>query len=148
MHFTKFSFFFFQVTYNIIHPSKISHDFKNELVCIIPIIVMIHSTVAVPLEVKINTLGTSTENQMPLPRHELSSPQSLLNFRWVGHSEILIFLEPYTSKNLSLMAAFTTCGTYDLAGRLKLLCRPPSAPYNTIMQNVSFDSSIIIDGRM
>lgn len=130
----------------MIHPSKVTHNFKNELICIIPVSVVIHSAASSLLEVKINTLGTSTESQLPLPRHELSNPQSLLNFRWVGHSEILISLEPYTSKNLSLMAAFTSSGTYDLAGRLELLCRPPSSPYDTVMQNISFDSSIIIEG--
>lgn len=135
-----------QITYNMVHPSKISHNFESQSICVVPVSVILHSTVSTPLEVKVNTLGTSTETQMMPPRHELSNPQPLLNFRWVGHSEFLVLMEEFTSKELSLMAAFTTPGTYDLAGRLEILCRIPKSPFSTVMQETSFDSSIIIQG--
>lgn len=130
----------------MIHASNIKHDFAKEVICIIPVTVIINSTVQAPLIVKVNTLGTSNEVQMTSSRYELTNPQSLSNFRWIGHSEFRTELMSFTSKKLYLKCAFTAPGTYDLGGRIEILCRSPDSPYAAVMQNVSYDSSVVVTG--
>lgn len=130
----------------MIHVADTVHDFSKNIVCIIPVTVIINSTVQAPLIVKVNTLGTSNENQMTSSRYELTNPQSSRNFRWIGHSEFRIELNSFMSKELSLKCAFTAPGTYDLGGRIEILCRSPDSPYAAVMQNVSYDSSVVITG--
>lgn len=130
----------------MIHSSKVSHDFSRDFVCIIPVSVIINSTVESPLIVKVNTLGASNESHITSARYELTNPQSLSNFRWIGHCEFRIELESFTSKKLELKCAFTAPGTYDLGERIRILCRSTDSPYSAVMQNTSFDSSVVITG--
>lgn len=49
-----------QITYNLLHPARVSHDFSERKMCIVPVKLMLHSVVGDShLAVTINTLGSS-----------------------------------------------------------------------------------------
>lgn len=48
-----------QISYNLIHPVKISHDFNSKKLCIIRIKMLLHSIADTSLEVTVKTLETS-----------------------------------------------------------------------------------------
>lgn len=48
-----------QITYNLLHPACVTHDFTAKKLCVVPVKLLLHSVAAVPLIIKVHTLGTS-----------------------------------------------------------------------------------------
>lgn len=77
-------------------------------------------------------------------KNELFNPHSSNYFRWMGHSEFVCSLKPFNSHKIHLNVAVIAPGTYDLGGRIEILCRSPNQRYDPVMQSCRVQSSLVV----
>ncbi|OXU20674.1 hypothetical protein TSAR_003364 [Trichomalopsis sarcophagae] len=105
------------------HLKQVTHDFSRNRICVVPVIINMQNNSQTNIYVKIDSIGTSSQNLLPNIKTQLYSPQASTSFRYAGQTSILCQLEPYGKCELQLQAVLPTSGTYDLSSRLEVSAR-------------------------
>ncbi|XP_017768287.1 PREDICTED: trafficking protein particle complex subunit 8 [Nicrophorus vespilloides] len=134
-----------QITYNIVHPPVVCHNFDQSKLCIVPLNLHLHSVSETQIVVKICTIGTSSSSPMP-HRPGLYYPFSSTQFRWIKTGSIVRTIEPFSSLNIQLSIAALCPGTYDLGSRIEVYCHQVDQLETAVLQSCRVQSSLIITG--
>ncbi|KAF5273376.1 hypothetical protein FQR65_LT04668 [Abscondita terminalis] len=112
-----------QVSMCIIHTTHITHNFRTDKLCIIPVKISLHNDTQISSVVTVNTSGTNSASPPPSFRPNLFHPFPSKDFRWVGFSGTVKTLPPKSSEIIMLYVAVSSPGVYDLGKRLKHWCQ-------------------------
>ncbi|GJQ66108.1 hypothetical protein Trydic_g5778 [Trypoxylus dichotomus] len=133
-----------QVSYNLIHPVKISHDFTVKKLCILRIKMLLHSIAETSLEVIVKTLEVSSPKIPANYRLTLFAPHSSKYFRWIKAGSVIKTIAPMSSEVVELTLAVLSPGTYDLGSHIEVWCQKQSKPETAILQTCRIQSSVIV----
>nr|XP_022915433.1 trafficking protein particle complex subunit 8 [Onthophagus taurus] len=134
-----------QIRCNVIHPTKIIHNFQINKLCIIRVKLLLHSTVDdTDLEVIIKTLETSNPFPSGVSQRPLFSPFSSKHCRWVQLGSTIRRLPPLNSETIDLSLAVLGPGTYDLGSHLEIWCQKVNQAETAILQSCRIQSSVIV----
>ncbi|XP_034943856.1 trafficking protein particle complex subunit 8 [Chelonus insularis] len=111
------------ITYSLSHVRKLIHNFDQQLLCIIPVMLHLQNNTQSKVSVRVNTIGTSSQSFLPNVKSQLYSPQASTFFRYTCHTTICCQIEPYGRYTVNLHAVTSSPGTYDLASRLDLFAK-------------------------
>ncbi|XP_031370043.1 trafficking protein particle complex subunit 8 isoform X2 [Apis dorsata] len=111
------------ISFSLNHDREIKHNFHQNRLCFLPVIMYIQNHLESKIDIKINTIGTSSESHLPNIKSQLYSPQASTYYRYACHSAICSHVEPMMSNTIKLQAVFSTPGTYDLAARIEIFAR-------------------------
>ncbi|XP_043471497.1 trafficking protein particle complex subunit 8 [Leptopilina heterotoma] len=109
--------------YSLKHVSCTKHNFKRKRFCPLPVIMTMQNNSPSKVDVKINTIGTSSQTHLPSIKSQLYTPQASTFYRYAGHTAIECRIEPFGHCKIKLLAIIPASGTYDLASRLDVSIR-------------------------
>ncbi|XP_024936039.1 trafficking protein particle complex subunit 8 [Cephus cinctus] len=128
------------VTFNLNHVRHAAHNFARNRLCIVPVLVNMQNHSQSAIEIKVNTIGTSSNTQLPNIKSQLYPRQASSFFRYISHTAIICQLDPYGSIAVKLQAVLASPGTYDLASRVDVSVRVASSnefvPQKWLMESV------------
>ncbi|XP_033300815.1 trafficking protein particle complex subunit 8 isoform X2 [Bombus bifarius] len=133
------------ISFSLSHDREITHNFNENRLCFIPVIMYIQNHLESQIDIKINTIGTSSESHLPNIKSQLYSPQASAYYRYACHSAICSHVEPLTSSTVNLQAVLPAPGTYDLAARVEVSARVVNTR-EFILQKWKMESICIING--
>ncbi|KAK0178253.1 hypothetical protein PV328_002222 [Microctonus aethiopoides] len=111
------------ITFSINHPKETKHIFGKQRMCIVPVTLQLQNNSRSRVDLKINTIGTSSQSYLPNVKSQLYSPHASTFFRYAGHTTIRCNIEPFGRHNAKLQAVISSPGTYDLASRLDIYAK-------------------------
>ncbi|XP_051160740.1 trafficking protein particle complex subunit 8 [Leptopilina boulardi] len=109
--------------YSLKHVNLMKHNFQRKRFCSIPIIMTMQNNSSLKIDVKINTIGTSSQTHLPSIKSQLYTPQASTFYRYAGHTAIECDIEPFGNRKIKLQVIIPASGTYDLASRLDVSIR-------------------------
>ncbi|XP_015513137.1 trafficking protein particle complex subunit 8 isoform X1 [Neodiprion lecontei] len=108
------------VIFALHHVRQAAHNFKLSRLCVVPVQLRLQNNSGTAVDVKITTVGTSSQSQLPSIKSQLYSPQGSTSFRYISHTAVNCQLEPHGCHSVTLQALITSPGTYDLASRIEV----------------------------
>ncbi|KAF7386777.1 hypothetical protein HZH66_011229 [Vespula vulgaris] len=108
------------ITFSLSHLRQGEHNFRENRLCIIPVTMYIQNHLQSKIDVRINTIGTSSDTQLPSIKTQLYSPHASTNFRYICHSAINCCIESLAQNTIKLQAILSAPGTYNLAARIEV----------------------------
>ncbi|XP_015112086.1 trafficking protein particle complex subunit 8 [Diachasma alloeum] len=108
------------LSFSLSHEKNLAHDFGKERVFVVPVLLHVQNNSRSRVDVRVNTLGTSSQAHLPSVKSQLYSPQASTFFRYACHTSIKCHIEAYGRQTMKLHAVISSAGTYDLASRLTL----------------------------
>ncbi|XP_039278190.1 trafficking protein particle complex subunit 8 [Nilaparvata lugens] len=102
------------LTFRLNHPTTVSHDFKLNRICIVPVKVEARNCCDNTLAVKFEAKGPLVSSH----KGQLYSPRPASCFQWVGQTAASVELEGRARYDLSLAVVLTAPGAYDLGAHL------------------------------
>ncbi|XP_011631766.1 trafficking protein particle complex subunit 8-like, partial [Pogonomyrmex barbatus] len=108
------------ISFSLSHHRQITHDFRQSRLCIVPVTMYLQNHSEMRVDVKISTIGTSSETHLPNIKSQLYSPQASTYYKYAGHSSIYSNVEAHASNIIKLLAVLPGTGTYDLAARIEI----------------------------
>ncbi|XP_011860429.1 PREDICTED: trafficking protein particle complex subunit 8 [Vollenhovia emeryi] len=108
------------ISFSLSHQRRTTHDFQRSRLCVVPVTMYLQNHSQARTDVKISTIGTSSETHLPNIKSQLYSPQASTYYKYAGHSLIYSDVEAHTSNTVKLHAVFSSAGTYDLAARIEV----------------------------
>ncbi|KAG5334145.1 TPPC8 protein, partial [Acromyrmex charruanus] len=108
------------ISFSLSHQRQVAHDFRQNRLCIIPVIMYLQNHSEMRVDVKISTIGTSSKTHLPNVKSQLYSPQASTYYKYAGHSSIYSDIEAHASNIMKLHAVLLSAGTYDLAARIEI----------------------------
>ncbi|XP_076281323.1 trafficking protein particle complex subunit 8 homolog l(3)76BDm [Lasioglossum baleicum] len=133
------------ISFQLSHTRQITHNFNQNRLCFVPVIMYIQNHLESQISVKVNTIGTSSGTHLPNIKSQLYSPQASTFYRYACHSAIFSHIEPLTSNTVKLQAVLPAPGTYDLAARVEVSVRLVNTR-EFILQKWKMESICIING--
>ncbi|KOC70233.1 Trafficking protein particle complex subunit 8 [Habropoda laboriosa] len=134
------------ISFSLSHARQITHNFGQRRLCFVPVIMYIQNHLESQIDIKINTIGTSSESHLPNIKSQLYSPQASAYYRYACHSAICSHIEPRTNSTVKLQAVLPAPGTYDLAARVEVSVRVVNTR-EFILQKWKMESICIINGN-
>ncbi|XP_053984906.1 trafficking protein particle complex subunit 8 [Hylaeus volcanicus] len=132
------------VSFSLSHARQITHNFNQSRLCYVPVIMYIQNHLESQIDIKVNTIGTSSGTHLPNIKSQLYSPQASTFYRYACHSAICSQIEPLTSNTVKLQALLPAPGTYDLAARVEVFVRVVNTR-EFILQKWKMESICIIN---
>ncbi|XP_011502697.1 PREDICTED: trafficking protein particle complex subunit 8 [Ceratosolen solmsi marchali] len=126
------------------YSKNVTHDFTGNRICIVPVMVNIQNNSESYVNVKVDTVGTSSQTLLLNIKTKLYSPQASTSFRYVGQTSLTLRLEPYEQQTIKLQAIFPAYGTYDLSSRLEVSAKVQNN-INYTLQKWNIESVCIIN---
>lgn len=114
------------VSFRLSHIRQVIHNFQKSRTCVIPVLVHMQNHSQSEIDVKVNTIGTSSQIHLPCIKSQLYMPQASTFFRYICHTAVNCHMEPYGYHTIKLQAMLTSPGTYDLASRVDVFVRVTS----------------------
>ncbi|KAG7202767.1 hypothetical protein KM043_009936 [Ampulex compressa] len=111
------------ISFSLCHARQVGHDFSQNRLCFVPVTMHVQNHVQSEIDVKINTIGTSSDTHLPSIKSQLYTPQASTNYRYACHSSICSKIAPLARGTVKLEAALAAPGTYDLAARVEVSVR-------------------------
>ncbi|XP_014226501.1 trafficking protein particle complex subunit 8 [Trichogramma pretiosum] len=108
------------IWFYLTHSKEVYHDFAFSRICIVPVTVVLQNTSDSCTNVKIDTIGISSQTTLPNIRTQLYSPQASTSFRYAGQTSVICDLGPHCQKKIQLKAILPSSGTYDMSSRLEI----------------------------
>ncbi|XP_011160627.1 trafficking protein particle complex subunit 8 isoform X1 [Solenopsis invicta] len=108
------------ISFSLSHQRHVTHNFQRNRLCIVPVTMYLQNHSEMRVDVKITTIGTSSETHLPSIKSQLYSPQASTYYKYAGHSSIYSNVEAHASNNVELHAVLSSAGTYDLAARVEI----------------------------
>lgn len=108
------------ISFSLGHQRHVTHDFRQSRLCIVPVTMYLQNHSEMRVDVKISTIGTSSETHLPSIKSQLYSPQASTYYKYAGHSSIYCDVEAHASNTMRLHAVLPGTGTYDLAARIEI----------------------------
>ncbi|XP_071632774.1 trafficking protein particle complex subunit 8 [Temnothorax longispinosus] len=108
------------ISFSLGHQRQVTHDFRRSRLCIVPVTLYLQNHSEARVDVKISTIGTSSETHLPNIKSQLYSPQASTYYKYAGHSSIYSDVEAHASNTMKLHAVLPSAGTYDLAARIEI----------------------------
>ncbi|XP_014606212.1 PREDICTED: trafficking protein particle complex subunit 8 isoform X1 [Polistes canadensis] len=108
------------ITFSLRHLRQGEHNFRENRLCVIPVTMYIQNHLQSKIDVRINTIGTSSDTQLPSIKTQLYSPHASTNFRYICHSTINCCIESLAQNTIKLQAILSAPGTYNLAARIEV----------------------------
>lgn len=108
------------ITFSLSHIKQGEHNFKENRLCIVPVTMYIQNHLQAKIDVRVNTIGTSSDTQLPNIETQLYSPHASTNFRYICHSAIHCHIESLAQHTIQLQAVLSAPGTYNLAARIEV----------------------------
>ncbi|XP_066254836.1 trafficking protein particle complex subunit 8 [Euwallacea similis] len=134
-----------QVTYNVLHPSIIRHNFRENKGCIVPVTLVLHSDVEDVVTVTINTLHSSSKtNTNKPPKANWFSVQASSNFCWLTNGKIIRTLEPLSTTRVQLSVILANPGTFDLGANLGIFCSRLGKDEFPVLQAYEVTSALVV----
>ncbi|XP_076762823.1 trafficking protein particle complex subunit 8 homolog l(3)76BDm [Xylocopa sonorina] len=133
------------ISFSLSHDRQITHNFKRSRLCFVPVIMHIQNHLESQIDIKVNTIGTSSESYIPNIKTQLYSPQASAYYRYACHSAICSHIKPLTRSTVKLQAVLPAPGTYDLAARVEVSVRVVNTR-EFILQKWKMESICIING--
>ncbi|XP_076665916.1 trafficking protein particle complex subunit 8 homolog l(3)76BDm isoform X1 [Andrena cerasifolii] len=133
------------ISFSLCHARQITHNFNQSRLCFVPVIMYIQNHLESQIDVKVNTIGTSSGTHLPNVKSQLYSPQASTFYRYACHSAICSHIQPLTSNTVKLQAVLPAPGTYDLAARVEVSVRTVNTR-EFILQKWRMESICIING--
>ncbi|CAG9759362.1 unnamed protein product [Ceutorhynchus assimilis] len=136
-----------QVTYNLLYPPVVTHNFKNRSTCVVPVTLVLHSIIENDIIIMINTIDPSLKtdtNVNRLNKSNLSNSQAASNFSWVSSGKIIRTLRPLTTSSVKLSVIVVSPGTFDLGANLGIYCSALGADHIPVLQLYEVPSSLIV----
>lgn len=133
-----------QVSYNLIHPPVVKHNFNEKKICIVPVKILLHSIVDNKI---LNVTVNTTEPSVKLPaisKSNLFCTYASSNFCWLSNSRINKNLNPLTTETIQLSAALSGPGTFDLGAHIKVLCRTANESESFVLQSCQIHPTLIV----
>nr|XP_023020027.1 trafficking protein particle complex subunit 8 [Leptinotarsa decemlineata] len=132
-----------QVSYNLVYPPIVQHDFENSKLCIVPIKILLHSIVDTKtLSVVVNVTEPSVKTCTNKANLFYSYASS--NFCWLGNAKINKDLQPLTTDAVHLAVALLGPGTFDLGAHIQVLCKRSDYPEPFVLQSCQIHSTLIV----
>ncbi|XP_044765765.1 trafficking protein particle complex subunit 8 [Coccinella septempunctata] len=132
-----------QVTYNVICPPVVKHDFQRSNLCLVPVELLIHSVI----DQEIIRVMVKTRNPVRLPTSDGKTPNfspTTNHFRWLGSSIIIRDMKPLSTEVLRLSVATYGPGTFDLGANIEVYCSKLDELKETTLQNCRIHSMLIV----
>ncbi|KZC06243.1 PREDICTED: trafficking protein particle complex subunit 8 [Dufourea novaeangliae] len=133
------------ISFSLSHARQISHNFDQNRLCFVPVIMYIQNHLESQIDVKVSTIGTSSGTHLPNIKSQVYSPQASTFYRYACHSAISSHIEPLASSTVKLQAVLPASGTYDLAARVEVSVRVVNTR-EFILQKWKMESICIING--
>ncbi|XP_020281979.1 trafficking protein particle complex subunit 8 isoform X2 [Pseudomyrmex gracilis] len=133
------------VSFSLSHQRQTTHDFQQSRLCVMPVTMYLQNHSDMRVDVKINTIGTSSETHLPSIKSQLYSPQASTYYKYAGHSSIHSNVEAYASSTVKLHAVLPSPGTYDLAARIEVTVKAVNSK-EYVVQKGKMESICIING--
>ncbi|XP_014485657.1 PREDICTED: trafficking protein particle complex subunit 8 [Dinoponera quadriceps] len=133
------------ITFSLSHARQLAHNFQQNRLCIVPVTMYLQNHSEMPVDVKISTIGTSSETHLPNIKSQLYSPQASPYYRYAGHSSIRSNVQARASNNVKLHAVLPAAGTYDLAARIEVSVRVVNS-VEYVAQKGKMESICIVNG--
>ncbi|XP_033216769.1 trafficking protein particle complex subunit 8 [Belonocnema kinseyi] len=111
------------ICYSLDHVKRASHDFRRNRICTIPVEMLMQNNSQSRVDVKVNTIGTTSQTHLPSIKSQLYTPQASTFYRYAGHTAVECHIEPFGCRTLKLQAIIPASGTYDLASRIDVSVR-------------------------
>ncbi|XP_077272464.1 trafficking protein particle complex subunit 8 homolog l(3)76BDm [Temnothorax americanus] len=108
------------ISFSLAHQRQVTHDFQRSRLCIVPVTMYLQNHSEARVDVKISTIGTSSETHLPNIKSQLYSPQASTYYKYAGHSSRYSDVEAHASNTMKLHAVLPSAGTYDLAARIEI----------------------------
>ncbi|KAK2584966.1 hypothetical protein KPH14_002554 [Odynerus spinipes] len=108
------------VTFSLSHIRQGEHNFKENRLCIIPVTMYIQNHLQTEIDVRVNTIGTSSDTQLPSIKTQPYLPHALTNFRYICHSTIHCHIKSLAQHTIKLQAVLSAPGVYNLAARIEV----------------------------
>ncbi|GAB1868073.1 Protein TRS85-like protein [Camponotus japonicus] len=134
------------ISYSLSHQRQITHSFQRSRLCIVPVMIYIQNHSEMRLDVKISTIGTSSETHLPNIKAQLYSPQASTYYKYAGHSSIYSNVEACASNVAKLHAVLPSTGTYDLAARIEISVKDVNSKEYVAQKGKMESICIINDG--
>ncbi|XP_045481562.1 trafficking protein particle complex subunit 8 [Harmonia axyridis] len=132
-----------QVTYNIICPAIVQHNFERNRLCVVPIELLLHSVV----DDDVIQVMVKTHNPVRIPNTTNSPnflPTASNHFTWLGSSIIIQEMRPLSTEVLRMSLATYTAGTFDLGANIEVYCSKLDQLKATTLQNCQIHSTLIV----
>lgn len=133
------------ISFSLSHARQMTHNFDQNRLCFVPVIMYIQNHLESQIDVKVNTIGTSSGTYLPNIKSQLYSPQASTFYRYACHSAVCSHIEPLNSNTVKLQAVLPAPGTYDLAARVEVSVRVVNTR-EFILQKWKMESICIIYG--
>ncbi|XP_037084981.1 trafficking protein particle complex subunit 8-like [Pollicipes pollicipes] len=126
-----------------LHRPTVQHDFDRKRVCVIPVTMLLQNHSACDLVVHLSAVSATTSSpRSPLPYSSHVSAE----LTWVGRTHPHMTVAAGGSARLSLAAAVTRPGLYDL-GAVGVACRPADdADAQLTEQTARVESAVVVRG--
>ncbi|XP_012215025.1 trafficking protein particle complex subunit 8 isoform X2 [Linepithema humile] len=132
------------ISFSLNHQKQVTHDFQQNRLCIIPVIMYLQNHSEMRLDVKINTIGTSSETHLPNIKSQLYLPQASAYYKYAGHTSVYSNVEAHTNSTVKLHAVLLSPGSYDLAARIEISVKVVNSK-EYIVQKGKMESICIIN---
>ncbi|CAG9855344.1 unnamed protein product [Phyllotreta striolata] len=135
-----------QISYNLIHPPVIVHDFREKKVCIVPVKILLHSIVdSKVLMVTVNTTDPSVK--LPtISKSNQTCAYASSKFCWLSNSKIIKQIHPLTTESVELSAALSGPGTFDLGAHIQILCKSVDSD-PLVLQSCQIHPTLIVKNK-
>ncbi|KAL0128427.1 hypothetical protein PUN28_003599 [Cardiocondyla obscurior] len=111
------------LSFSLSHQRQVTHNFRQSRLCIVPVIMYLQNHSDARVDVKISTIGTSSETHLPNIKSQVYLPQASTYYKYAGHSSIYSDVAAQASNTMKLHAMLPSAGTYDLAARIQISVR-------------------------
>ncbi|KAJ8923650.1 hypothetical protein NQ315_010230 [Exocentrus adspersus] len=133
-----------QVSYNLVYPPVVTHNFQKGRVCVIPVKLLLHSVIdTVDLKVVVNTCETS-DMDCTINRSTLYYRNASSNFRWMCTGKIVRTIKPLTTETVMLSACVTGPGTYNLGAHIQVSCSKVEKAEPYVVQTCPIHAALIV----
>ncbi|XP_056646298.1 trafficking protein particle complex subunit 8 [Diorhabda sublineata] len=133
-----------QIVYNLIYSPVVKHNFIKRKICIVPVKILLHSTVDNKI---LSVIVNTTEPSVKIPaitNSNMFCSYGSSNFCWISNSKIVKILNPLTTATVQLAAALSGPGTFDLGAHIQVLCKYIDHPDPYILQTYQIHPTLII----
>ncbi|XP_058792250.1 trafficking protein particle complex subunit 8 [Phymastichus coffea] len=125
------------------HSKEVMHNFAQSRICAVPVIMIMQNNSQSDVDVRVNTIGTSSQNTLPNIKTHLHSSQALTSFRYAGQTSFVRRLEPCSRQEIKLQAILSAPGSYDLSSRIEISSKIVNK-INYVMQKWKMESVCIV----
>uniref|UniRef100_A0A6P7FSR0 Trafficking protein particle complex subunit 8 n=1 Tax=Diabrotica virgifera virgifera TaxID=50390 RepID=A0A6P7FSR0_DIAVI len=133
-----------QVSYNLVYPAFVSHNFLEKGICLVPVKILLHSIVDNKiLDVFVNTTEPSV-TQPEINKSSLFCTYASSNFCWLGNSKNLRTLHPLTTESISLTAAVSGPGTFDIGTYIEVFCKSAGQKEDYVLQSCQIHPTLVV----